>query len=65
MLKETVFGYIISGVVHNSSSDLNFCCLIMKNNNVEDRMKKIWEIENISDTDSPLNNEELLCKNSL
>ena len=49
ILKETVFGYIISGVVHNSSSDSNYCGLIMISDNVGDTMKKFWEVENISD----------------
>ena len=63
ILQETVFGYVISGTVHNSSFDSDYCGLIMKNDNLEDTMKKFWEIENISDTDSPLSNEELFCEN--
>lgn len=63
ILQETVFGYVVSGVIQNPSPDPNYCALLTQIDNIEETMRKFWEIENINDSETPLSNEELYCEN--
>ncbi|GBO22019.1 hypothetical protein AVEN_123332-1, partial [Araneus ventricosus] len=62
ILQETVFGHILSGAVEGKQ-EIQHCGLISQVENLDNLVKKFWEIENITDIPTPKNKEELECEN--
>ncbi|XP_055953276.1 uncharacterized protein LOC129988999 [Argiope bruennichi] len=61
ILQETVFGHILSETIQGKQ-ELQHCGLISQIDNLDNLLKKFWEVENILDTPTSKNKEELECE---
>ncbi|XP_055941843.1 uncharacterized protein LOC129971891 [Argiope bruennichi] len=61
ILQETVFGHILSGTIQGKQES-HHCGLISQIDNLDNLLKKFWEVENILDTPTSKNKEELECE---
>ncbi|GBM66014.1 hypothetical protein AVEN_39181-1 [Araneus ventricosus] len=62
ILQETVFGHVLSGTVEGKQ-EIQHCGLISQVENLDNLVKKFWEVENITDMPTSKNKEELECEN--
>ncbi|GBM19671.1 hypothetical protein AVEN_135693-1, partial [Araneus ventricosus] len=62
ILQETVFGHVLSGTVEGKQ-EIQHCGLISQVENLDNLVKKFWEVENITDIPTSKNKEELECEN--
>lgn len=64
IFQNTVFGYVASGYVNanNQRSHNNCCSLISQSENIEKVIEKFWSVENISEDQVILSEEEEFCE---
>ncbi|GFY08358.1 integrase catalytic domain-containing protein [Trichonephila clavipes] len=63
ILPDTVFGYVASGVMSHNYTKKSYCGLITNANELNNSIKRFWEIENCPDFEIPtMSREEKLCE---
>ncbi|GFX37811.1 integrase catalytic domain-containing protein [Trichonephila clavipes] len=63
ILQDTVFGYIASGVMSHNYTKKSYCGLVTNANELNNSIKRFWEIENCPDFEIPtMSREEKLCE---
>ncbi|GFT61916.1 integrase catalytic domain-containing protein [Trichonephila clavipes] len=63
ILQDTVFGYVASGVMSHNYTKKSYCGLVTNANELNNSIKRFWEIENCPDFEIPtMSREEKLCE---
>ncbi|GFX61001.1 integrase catalytic domain-containing protein [Trichonephila clavipes] len=63
ILQDTVFGYVASGVMSHNYTKKCYCGLVTNANELNNSIKRFWEIENCPDFEIPtMSREEKLCE---
>ncbi|GFU04970.1 integrase catalytic domain-containing protein [Trichonephila clavipes] len=63
ILQDTVFGYVASGVISHNYTNKSYCGLVTNANELNNSIKRFWEIENCPDFEIPtMSREEKLCE---
>ncbi|GFW32954.1 integrase catalytic domain-containing protein [Trichonephila clavipes] len=62
ILQDTVFGYVASGVMSHNYTNKSYCGLVTNANELNNSIKRFWEIENCPDFEIPTIREEKLCE---
>ncbi|GFW98295.1 integrase catalytic domain-containing protein [Trichonephila clavipes] len=63
ILQDTVFGYVTSGVMSHNYTNKSYCGLVSNANELNNSIKRFWEIENCPDFEIPtMNREEKFCE---
>ncbi|GFS49999.1 integrase catalytic domain-containing protein [Trichonephila clavipes] len=63
ILQDTVFGYVTSGVMSHNYTKKSYCGLVTNANELNNSIKRFWEIENCPDFEIPtMSREEKLCE---
>ncbi|GFX25900.1 integrase catalytic domain-containing protein [Trichonephila clavipes] len=62
ILQDTVFGYVASGVMSHNYTNKSCCGLVTNANELNNSIKRSWEIGNCPDFEIPtMSREEKLC----
>ncbi|GBL82423.1 hypothetical protein AVEN_252563-1 [Araneus ventricosus] len=62
ILQETIFGYIVGSKYEISSSNEQFCGLLLESEDINKTMQNFWNIESVEESSHILNSEEELCE---
>ncbi|GBO34381.1 hypothetical protein AVEN_174602-1 [Araneus ventricosus] len=62
ILQETIFGYIVGGKYEISSSNEQFCGLLLESEDINKTMQNFWNIESVGESSHILNSEDELCE---
>ncbi|GFX11504.1 integrase catalytic domain-containing protein [Trichonephila clavipes] len=63
ILQDTVFGYVVSGAMSHNYTNKSYCGLVTNANELNNSIKRCWEIENCPDFEIPtMSREEKLCE---
>ncbi|GBN20549.1 hypothetical protein AVEN_66595-1 [Araneus ventricosus] len=63
ILQETIFGYIVGGKYEISSSNEQFCGLLLESEDINKTMQNFWNIESVGESSHILNSEEHFLEN--
>ncbi|GFW36016.1 integrase catalytic domain-containing protein [Trichonephila clavipes] len=66
ILQDTVFGYVASGVMSHNYTKKSYCGLVTNPNELNNSIKRFWEIENCPDFEIPtMSREKNYVRNTL